>query len=761
MNEQRMSGNGPLTSHYQKYSSAGLFDRYSRGRIKGFKSRLVFAVLVSLALAYLILPVVALLSFLASMLPDLLDCWYLHHARNRLRRDAAAEKRVRSVSSATAALHGIGVAIAATAPLWSVYVDAGSPEFSERHDQLFSIALLTSAAINAGLLFPFHRIAVFFRLAIYTATPILILIVRGPVLRGSSTDTQLHFAGLLVFFGSLIWLLTFTTRGFHRTRSSLLAQALQRQELETAYQRLYAQQIETQRLALVARHANDSVMLMDKTGNIIWVNDAFTRITGWRAEEAIGRQPGDLLNHPDTDPASLDVIVEGRKREEPFRVQVLNQRRDGKTLWLETNQVPMRDDTGAVTTYIAVERDITESKEYAAKLEQARLAAEEGARAKSEFLATMSHEIRTPMNGVIGMAQLLEDTDLDEDQKLYADTILSSARTLLDLINDVLDLSKLNSGEVSLDAVDFNARRCCENTLRLLKSQADAKGLKLVFECEDTVPALLNGDDRKLGQILTNLIGNAIKFTETGQVKVTLLAENSDTGRDVTIHVADTGIGISKDMLSKIFERFSQADAAISRRFGGTGLGLAISRRLAVAMGGEITVASEPGEGSCFTVRLPFREAKDPAAAAQQACGASVVDEEVPAALQGLRLLVAEDNKVNQILVQKFLKDFPVQIELAEDGARALELTQSFQPDIILMDMSMPVMDGLEATRAIRALQIRQPVIIALTANAFDTDKADCLAAGMEEFLTKPINRKQLIDVLLSHGGHRHSLRAG
>ena len=215
MNEQRMSGNGPLTSHYQKYSSAGLFDRYSRGRIKGFKSRLVFAVLVSLALAYLILPVVALLSFLASMLPDLLDCWYLHQARNRLRRDAAAEKRVRSVSSATAALHGIGVAIAATAPLWSVYVDAGSPEFSERHDQLFSIALLTSAAINAGLLFPFHRIAVFFRLAIYTATPILILIVRGPVLRGSSTDTQLHFAGLLVFFGSLIWLLTFTTRGFH------------------------------------------------------------------------------------------------------------------------------------------------------------------------------------------------------------------------------------------------------------------------------------------------------------------------------------------------------------------------------------------------------------------------------------------------------------------------------------------------------------------------------------------------------------------
>ena len=761
MNEQRMSGNGPLTNHYRRYSSVGLLDRYSKGRVNGLRARAAFSAVVCLALAFLISPIVGLIGFLAATVPDLIDCLYLGRSRWKLRRYATAERQVRLVSVATAMLHAIGISIGATAPVWAFFVPYSGVESFHEYDQLFSIGLLTSAAINAGLLFPLNRTAVAVRLAVYLVVPILVIMVRGPVLGGDMDDTRLHLVALAVFFGSLLWLLTFATRNFHRTRSSLLAQALQRQELETAYQRLYAQQLETQRLALVARHASDSVMLMDSEGKIIWANDSFTRITGWSAEEAIGQYPGDLLNHPETDLESLGTIVEGRIKKKPFRVQVLNRRKDGKKIWIETNQVPMLDDKGEVTTYIAVERDITESKEYAATLEQARRAAEDGARAKSEFLATMSHEIRTPMNGVIGMAQLLEDTDLDADQKLYAETILSSARTLLDLINDVLDLSKLNSGEVSLDAEDFNPRQCFENTIRLLQPQADAKSLDVEFVCDRSVPEVLNGDDRKLGQILTNLVGNAIKFTEAGKVEIMLQCAPLAKGTELVFEVRDTGIGIQKDMLPKIFERFSQADAAISRRFGGTGLGLAICRRLADAIGGEIAVTSEPGQGSCFTVRLPFAPPQTAGAAARARSEAELTGAMTSVALKGMRLLVAEDNRVNQILVQKFLKDFPIEIEIASDGAEALKRAQTFLPDIILMDMSMPVMDGIEATRIIRAQPIRQPVIIALTANAFDTDKADCLEAGMDEFLTKPISRPELIEALLSHGRRAHRLRVG
>ncbi len=761
MTEQRMSGNGPLTNHYRRYSSVGLLDRYSKGRINGLGARIAFCAAVCVALGILISPIVALISFLATTIPDLIDCMYLGRARWKLRRHAISEHKVRIFSLFTAMLHAIGLTVGATAPVWAFLVPFSGVESVHEYDQLFSIGLLTSAALNAGLLFPFHRTAVAIRLLIYLLTPVSVIMVRGPVLGGDVDDTRLHLLALCIFFGSLLWLLSFSTRNFHRTRSSLLAQALQRQELETAYQRLYAQQLETQRLALVARHANDSVMLMDQVGRIIWVNDAFVRITGWSAEEAIGRNPGELLNHPETDSEAIRIVEEGRLKKAPFRVQVLNQRKDGSKIWIETNQVPMLDDKGEVATYIAVERDITEAKEYAVTLEKARRAAEDGARAKSEFLATMSHEIRTPMNGVIGMAQLLEDTELDSDQRLYAETIVSSARTLLDLINDVLDLSKLNSGEVSLDAEDFNPRQCFENTLRLLQSQAEAKSLDVVFACDNSVPEVVNGDDRKLVQILTNLVGNAIKFTEAGKVEITLKGAPVAQGSELVFEVRDTGIGIKEEMLSKIFERFSQADAAISRRFGGTGLGLAICRRLTIAMGGDISVTSKPGHGSCFTVRLPFAPPKTQGVAARARSEADLNSAMTKVALKGMRLLVAEDNRVNQILVQKFLKDFPIDIEIASDGAEAVERAETFLPDIILMDMSMPVMDGIEATRAIRAQSFRQPVIIALTANAFDTDKADCLEAGMDEFLTKPISRPQLIEALLSYGRRGQRRRAG
>jgi signal transduction histidine kinase/ActR/RegA family two-component response regulator len=428
-------------------------------------------------------------------------------------------------------------------------------------------------------------------------------------------------------------------------------------------------------------------------------------------------------------------------------MEILNRHKDGRDIWLETNQVPIRGDQGGEMSYIAIERDITAAKQNAQQLEEARQAAEEGGRAKSDFLATMSHEIRTPMNGVIGMAQLLEETDLDTDQKLYADTILSSAKTLLALINDILDLSKLDAGQISINPCDFDLHQCIDETIRLLRTQAEAKGLTLDVERDADLPRHLNGDDHRLRQILNNLVGNAIKFTEQGRVKVTVEAEPTPGG-GVLLNwsIIDTGIGIPKEMLTGIFERFSQADAAISRRFGGSGLGLAISRRLAEAMDGRITVTSEIGAGSCFTLALPFALAS----------AADITVAPVPErtgdtdGLSGLRVLVAEDNRVNRLLIQKFLKQTDLELEFAHDGAEAVDKVKSFEPDIILMDVSMPVMDGLEATRIIRSWGQPQPAIIALTANAFDTDREVCLAAGMNEFVTKPISRTQLLEVLAS-----------
>jgi CheY-like chemotaxis protein len=368
----------------------------------------------------------------------------------------------------------------------------------------------------------------------------------------------------------------------------------------------------------------------------------------------------------------------------------------------------------------------------------------------------MSHEIRTPMNGVIGMAQLLRDSGLSKEQALYADTILNSADMLLGLINDVLDFSKMDAEEITLSPANFDPRACFETTIRLLQAQADAKALELALEIQEDLPLRLCGDDRRIRQILMNLAGNAIKFTKQGRVSVALGGTPAAGGYELTFSVTDSGIGIAEDKLGDVFERFSQADAAISRRFGGTGLGLAISRRLAEAMGGSIAVSSELGKGSCFAVRLLLQDAQEEAAAQPEPDAPGDT-----AALDGLRVLVAEDNAVNRLLVEKFLNTAPVELAFAQDGREAVAQFESFGPDVVLMDMSMPEMDGLEATRAIRALARPQPVIVALTANALDSDRKACLAAGMDDFMSKPISKPRLLALLARLAPQAQSRRAG
>ncbi|KIC09469.1 histidine kinase [Leisingera sp. ANG-M1] len=747
------AGSGPLASYYRKYGSLELLLRYARGRVRLFWGRQLFMGLAFLVLGLVVPPLYALAGYAISLAGDAADCLLLRQA-DALTRRGMREGTLRLLTSLTAFLHAAALSAAASVPF---FVEMPSLMAHTHNEPLFTIGLLAGAAINAGLVLPYHPRAVVTKLLVYAALPVAFLayeIIEAPVL---APMYNLHLAGLAVLYGSFCWFLAFVMRNSSRARSHTLAQALQQQELESAYARLYEQQMEAKRLALVAENANDSVMLMDRDGRITWVNDSFTRLTGYSYEEAVGQMPGDLLNSGETDAATIRQLQDSVRYARPVRVEIRNRRKDGERIWIETSQVPMLDSAGELETLIAVERDISAAKEHARQLEEARIAAEEGARAKADFLATMSHEIRTPMNGVIGMAQLLRDSGLNEEQDAYAGTILSSADTLLALINDVLDVSKMDAEGVSFSRANFDPRACFGETIQLLQGQADAKGLELLLDIHDAVPAQLYGDDRRIRQILMNLAGNAIKFTEQGRVTVTLGAEPAAAGYDLLFSVADTGIGIAKEKLETVFDRFSQADAAISRRFGGTGLGLAICRRLSEAMDGNISVSSELGAGSCFTVRLRLglarAEPRAEPAVPPRSAGLQVLD--------GLRVLVAEDNAVNRVLLEKFLQAAPVELAFAKDGREAVARFEAFAPDIILMDMSMPEMDGLEATRAIRTLPRPQPAIVALTANAFASDREACLAAGMDEFMSKPVNRGKLLELLEQLAPQVQSRRAG
>ena len=384
------------------------------------------------------------------------------------------------------------------------------------------------------------------------------------------------------------------------------------------------------------------------------------------------------------------------------------------------------------------------------QLAAARDAAMEASRLKSEFLATMSHEIRTPLNGVIGLNELLQRTALSDDQRRLAEGVQGAGRTLLGVINDILDFSKIEAGELELEEVDFEVRRILDQTAAILAESAGERGIGLSVSVEDDVPERLVGDPTRLGQVLSNLISNAIKFTSVGEVRVRAYVAGADpAGVLLGVEVTDSGIGIRQDQMDRLFEPFRQADASTTRTHGGTGLGLAISRQLVTAIGGDIGARSVPGEGSTFwfTARL-----------SRSRPGVRRLEPAEPRRSDGLRhghVLLVEDNEVNQLVALGFLESLGYTADVAGNGEVAVACAADATYDAILMDLQMPVLDGFAATRQIRAAEgDRRVPIIAMTASAFEGEREKCLAAGMDDFLTKPVDSTRLASVLRAHAHH-------
>lgn len=497
---------------------------------------------------------------------------------------------------------------------------------------------------------------------------------------------------------------------------------------------------------------------VDSDGLFTYVSATVESVIGFRPEELVGKlHYFDICPEVDRD-SLIGLGMDVFKHSESL-VNLENRivAKDGRVVTVMTSGVPLYDATGMPIGFRGSDTDITDRKTMEVQLLKAKESAEAANAAKSEFLANMSHEIRTPMNGVIGMTSLLLDTELDEQQRDYAETVRTSSESLLGLLNDILDLSKIEARKLALEAVDFNLAHLIDDSAASLDVRAREKGLKLSYLVDENVPMQLHGDPVRLCQILNNLVGNAVKFTQEGEVSVRVaLFNKTDSCIELHFSISDTGIGIPESQLAHIFEKFSQVDASTTRKFGGTGLGLAISRELVEMMGGDIGVESHEGEGSVFwfsvrlgysqdstgDVELPERRVMVGASDTNQ--GRRKID-----GADRFTILLVEDNPTNQAVAAGALRQFGFRVNVVSSGEEALESYRGESYDLIFMDVQMQEMDGLEATRRIRYWESgrksgKKVPIIALTAHAMQGDRERCIEAGMNDHVPKPVSTTAL-----------------
>lgn len=550
-------------------------------------------------------------------------------------------------------------------------------------------------------------------------------------------------AGLLLL--ALGWIAVLRRR-LHDLTGTMLGRLHREIVLEEQYRDLF-------------ENANDMVYTHDLAGNLTSLNRVGERITGYDRNEALKLNLSQLVAPECLEAASR--IIDCRNAEgctTTFEIEIVA--RDGRRIPLEVSARTVQRD-GETEGVQCNARDVTERKRAEAEMKRAKEAAEAASRAKGEFLANVSHEIRTPMNGILGMTQLALETPLDSEQREYLNAVRSSADSLMTVINDILDFSKIEAGKLELETIPFNLRECVDGVLDTLVVQADRKRLELYCVFDSQLPDPLLGDPGRLRQILLNLAGNAIKFTQRGEVVIEVRPE-CETSETVLLHfcVRDTGIGIPKEKQAMVFESFTQADGSTTRKFGGTGLGLAISAQLVSMFGGRIWLDSEPEKGSTFHFTASFGlpeksadlcEAYPEKAKALLSLVAADDRANQPMMVQPLRIILAEDNAVNQRVISRILQKRGHDVVVVSNGQEflaALEIEEPGRYDVAIVDVQMPEMDGLEATRLLRESEKRTGArlpIIAVTAHAMKGDRELCLAAGMDVYVAKPIRTPELI----------------
>ena len=512
-----------------------------------------------------------------------------------------------------------------------------------------------------------------------------------------------------------------------------------------------------QRYRLAADNMLDVIWTMELDGSFSYVSPSVEKLRGFTPEEAMQQSTEEILT-PDSQAVSLGYFnklvsaVQNGVRPENFRGELEYICKDGSTFWTEAMAFPVLTPDGGFMQLLGVTRDISERKRYENALQQARDSAEAANHAKSNFLANMSHEIRTPMNAIIGFSSIMLDSELSREQKDYLSKILAAGNSLLNLINDILDYSKIEAGYLHFEKRLFYLEDTLRSISNLFGMKLDKKGLKLTIEMGADLPRHLVGDSLRLEQILNNLVGNAIKFTEKGEIRVQVEALpelDSETTVWLRFSVSDTGIGINPEALPQLFSAFNQADSSITRRFGGTGLGLAISKRLVELMGGEIHVNSVEGQGSQFIFTASFERVIQQSSSLAVQSPTQTLNQEPLPLFQNAKILLVEDNLLNQQVAMHYLSKLQTQVILAENGFQALELASTIHFDAVLMDLQMPDMDGFETSRRIRALPEGKTVpIIAVSASVMIETVQRCFDADMNDHLAKPLTVERLANCL-------------
>jgi two-component system, sensor histidine kinase and response regulator len=495
----------------------------------------------------------------------------------------------------------------------------------------------------------------------------------------------------------------------------------------------------------IFENAAEGIFQTSLNGNLVTANPALARMFGYASADQMTSSVTDVATQLLADPGQgAEFVRRVREEDRISDFEVVGRRKDGSEVWLSMSGHALRDETGERVGIEGTIADITDQKQAEAEMVRARTLAEEASRAKSEFLANMSHEIRTPMNGIIGMSEILLDTELNPEQEEYARTVRGSGETLLTIINDILDFSKIDAGRLNLETIPFDLQREVEEVVSLLAGRAHEKGLELAAFIEPDVPSAIRGDPFRLRQVLTNLVGNAIKFTEEGEVLVhARTAGDSNGAVIVRFEVRDTGIGMGEEDQRRLFEAFSQADLSTTRRYGGTGLGLAISKQLVELMGGEIGAESEPGAGSAFWFTLRLEKQGD-------------VAQRKPASranLRDMRVLLVDDNATNRKILHRQMDTWGMRDGIAENGAQAIgmlrDAVHSGDPyDLAILDMQMPDMDGLQLARHMKAdPELYGTRLVLLTSIGLDMGQ-EARDAGIDALLPKPVRQSRLYDTV-------------